>query len=99
MYRLTTPQHCFNLPFKAERVADLIVSYGQGETEVLNKRKEDCILEGNVVKVKLTQEDTKMFTPDVSVKIQIRLLTTDGEALASREYVVRCEDVLNDEVL
>ena len=99
MYRLTTPQHCFDLPFGAERVADLIVSYGQGETEVLNKRKDDCILEGNVVKVKLTQEDTKMFTPDVSVKIQIRLLTTDGEALASREYVVRCEDVLNDEVL
>ena len=52
-----------------------------------------------MVKVRLKQEDTKMFTPDVPVKIQIRLLTKDSEAMASREYIVRCEDVLNDEVL
>ena len=99
MYRLTTPQHRFNLPLETERIADLIVSYGQGRTEVLNKRKDNCALEGNTVIVKLTQQETKLFKPDVPVKIQIRLLTVDGEALASCEYLVKCKDVLNDEVL
>ncbi len=99
MYRLTTPQHTFTLPFDTSLVKNLIVSYGQGEGEVLTKELEDCTLEGKLVKVRLSQEDTKKFTPDVPVKIQIRLLTVAGEALASREYIVRCEDVLNDEVL
>ena len=99
MYRLTTPQHTFTLPFDTGLIKSLIISYGQNDAEVLAKELKDCTLEGNTITVRLSQEDTKLFAPEVPVSIQIRLLTTAGDALATREHVVRCEDVLNDEVL
>ncbi len=99
MYRLTTPTHTFTLPFECETIRELIVSYGQNNTEVLSKRIADCVLEGSTVVVHLTQAETKLFTPDVPVDIQIRILTKQGNALASVKYKVQCEDVLNDEVL
>ena len=99
MYRLTTPLHKFTLPFETEIIKELIISYGQNHAEVLSKRVAECMLEGETVSVRLTQEETKLFIPDVPVDIQIRILTKHGEALASAKYKVRCEDVLNDEVL
>lgn len=99
MYRLTTPLHEFVLPFDTENIKNLVISYGQNRSEVLAKHLADCTLEGNVVKVMLTQEDTKLFAPDTPVNIQIRVLTKQDEALASYQHKVRCEDVLNDEVL
>ena len=99
MYRLTTPLHTFTLPFDTEIIKELVISYGQNHAEVLSKRLADCMLEGATVCVRLTQEETKLFTANVPVDIQIRILTNNGEALASAKYKVRCEDVLNDEVL
>ena len=47
------------------------------------KRRSDCELNGNEIVVKLSQEDTLMLDNSTLVSIQIRVLTVDGEALAS----------------
>lgn len=99
MIRATTPTHRFNTPFKEADIKSLIISYGQLNKEVLKKTKTDCSFEDTTAIVKLSQEDTKKFTVDTPVKIQMRILTVDGDAVASNIYEISIDEVINDEVL
>lgn len=57
--------------------------------------------DGNVVYIaafRMTQEEANMFAPE-PVRVQVRVLTTDGEALASDITTMKVTDVLDDEVL
>ena len=98
MIRGTTPTHTFNLPFDAVLIDKLKITYAQNGVVVLTKEKADCKIDGNAVAVKLTQEDTLKF--DASrVQIQIRVLTTGGDALASDIVTKPCGEVLEEGVL
>lgn len=99
MIRGTTPTHIFTLPFGIETIKTIQIIYAQNGAEKLTKSNADCTLEGNTVKIRLTQEDTFKFADDVCVEVQVRVLTTGGDALASRVMRVRCHDCLSDEVL
>lgn len=98
MIRATTPTHTFSLPIETNTIKSLLVTYKQGEDIVLEKTKEDCTLTGSTIKLTLTQEETKMFSPE-RVKIQLRVLTNDNVSLASKVKTKTVEDVLNDVVL
>lgn len=54
---------------------------------------------GSIASVTLTQAETKGFDPLYDVEIQVRVLTTEGDALASPILRRKVFDVLNDEVL
>lgn len=99
MIRGTTPTHIFTLPFDVSLVADLRISYAQSDQEILVKTKADGTLEGNTVKVTLSQKDTFLFDCKKMVMIQIRVLTTDGSALSSDIIYVKVDKCLNEEVL
>lgn len=99
MIRATTPTHKFTLPFETDRIKSLLISYSQNDKEVLDKRKDDCTLEGKEIQVKLSQEETKLFCGELPVEIQLRILTVTDDSIASKKYEVPCEDVTNDEVL
>lgn len=108
MIRGTTPTHTFtfnNLDPNTFKV--LNIYYAQQGVELLSKNKEDCIFstketEDGIVylaSVTLTQEETKIFKAKYTVKVQLRVLTSDNRALATPEYEVPVWDVINDEVL
>lgn len=99
MIKGTTPTHVFTLPFDTGSVKTVQIIYAQSGAVKLTKGNKDCTLDGNKVSVKLTQEDTFLFTFGVRVDIQVRVLTIGGDALASRVTHVLCEDCLSDEVL
>lgn len=99
MIRATTPTHTFELPFAANQLAKIRISYAQNDAVVFEKTEADCVVEGNSIKVTLTQEETLQFDSTYNVQIQIRALTADGKALASQIEKVRIKDVLNEEVL
>jgi hypothetical protein len=100
MIRATTPTHRFTLPFDyAENVSKVLVTYKQGDEIILEKTEKDITAEGNVMEYTLTQEETKKFAPGKGVSIQVRILGLDGSAMASREIIKPCRDVLNDEVM
>ena len=40
-----------------------------------------------------------MFKPNDPVKVQVRVLTSDGTAMASKIYDITVKDVLDDKVL
>ena len=99
MTRGTTPRHTWKLPFSSSKVKEAMVIYAQNDVEVFHKDTYECAMDGNEISVVLTQEETLKFDHNFNVQMQLRVLTDEGEALAS---VIRCVSVqkcLNDEVL
>lgn len=97
--RGTTPTHTFVLPFNVEDVQAIQVIYRQNGENILILEKSDCTLSGKVVSVRLTQEDTFAFKDGTDVEMQIRVLTADGESVASDVMLVSCEKCLTEDVL
>lgn len=111
MIRATTPKHTFIFEQDPEDVFDkILITYAQNDKIIMEKTKddleygttEDC--DGNTVytaSVRLTQDETKRFSskPRNMVDIQVRVLTYEGEALASDKKSISVLDVLDDEVL
>jgi hypothetical protein len=95
MMRGTTPEHTFTLSVDTGSLRNVRVIYVQGDKRIVAKEGNACILSGNTVKVKLTQEETFLFDHKKMVEIQVRALTKSGDALNSEivtETVERCLD-------
>ena len=99
MTRGTTPTHAFKLPFDTEQIKTVLISYAQNDEVKLTKRTDDCTLKGNIASVTLSQKDTLAFTGNVGIHVEFRALLKNGSAPAFRPVWIRCDDVLNDEVL
>lgn len=100
MRRGTTPLHTFTIPFDTSLLDCVKVVYAQDDKVILEKKNEGCVLDGNTVKVTLTQEDTFLFDCRKRiVQIQVRVLTLNNEALASEVLRVPVEKCLDNEVL
>lgn len=91
VYRGTTPTLSFQIPFDAEELELVWITFSQGQTippkEILTKTQEDENVEINdkLIRVTLTQYETLLFnkTGQPSVDVQIRIKKTDGTAEAS----------------
>ena len=78
----TTPTHTFTLPDDiAGAVQKVRVVYSQGGEVVLTK--DVTALDGANVVVKLTQAETLSFHQRKPIDIQLRVLTSVGDALTS----------------
>ena len=99
MRRLTTPEHKFTLQIDPSVISKVRITYAQNNAIVLNKEGDAVFLDGNIAMVKLTQEETKKFTADKEVEIQVRVLTLGGDALASDIIKVDVKKALDDEVM
>lgn len=99
MIRGTTPTHTFTIPFEVDQIADLRISYGQSDVEKIKKTKLDCMLFDNKIQVTLTQEDTFKLDCSKQVKLQLRILTIDGEVFNSQIKLLTVGQCLNNEVL
>lgn len=95
----TTPTHVFVLPFDVDLIKSIRIIYAQAGEVVMTKENEDLQLEGNSVRYKLTQEETLAFDDSKRVEIQVRVLTVDGDALASDIYSVFAERCLERSVI
>ena len=102
MFRATTPTHIFALPFNVGQIKEVRITYQQNGETVLQKTEADCTMAGNDIKVTLTQQETLLFSVDSSndrVSIQLRVLTTTGQVLASEIEKVFVKACLDEEVL
>lgn len=99
MFRATTPTHIFSLPFETSLLNKILITYKQDDAIILEKTEADCTLDGNDIKIKLTQEETLLFDADKRVMIQLRVLTTDGTAMASEIKRKWAKSCLNEGIL
>lgn len=99
MIRGTTPIHKWTLPVDASVVKKVRVVYSQDDETVFVKQTEDCILEGNDLKVTLTEEDTLKFSHKKKVEVQARFLTVDNKIFGTRVVEVPVWKLLDEEVM
>ena len=102
MIQGTTPTLLFNLPFQASIIksAEITIKYVDDFKKVLiTKGLEDCELGETSIGTRLTQEETLQFPAPSSVKVQLRVLTTDDIALATDPCIVRVKKLLADGVI
>jgi hypothetical protein len=94
----TTPIHRIKIPFDTSLVDRARIVYHQWGKEVLRKETEDFHMEGNVLSVSLSQEETFLFdcTPIV---IQLRVRDTSGFVHKMKPRTITPDDCLDREVL
>ena len=95
MIRGTTPTLTFKLPFDCKDIDILNISFAQYSTVVLEKDLYDCDIEGNDIKVTLTEDDTLKFDCAEHAEIQIRVGIGERR-LASQIMKLRVDRVLKD---
>lgn len=81
-----TDEQEFTIPFQADTVASVVVTYKQNNITVLEKtvtELEDAEGESSIVHVHLSQEDTLLFADDRPVFIQVNVLFKSGERRSS----------------
>lgn len=100
MIRGTTPTHIFTTPFDASQIKGGKVIYMQDGVNIIEKEIGECALEGQTIRVRLTQEESFKFDCHKGyVYIQIRLLTTSKDVVASDLMRMAVERCLDSEVL
>ena len=97
MRRGSTPTHVFNVSVDPSVIGKVRILYAQGGKLVLKKEHADCVIDGQKILVKLTQEDTLAFK-DGTAEIQIRINTPDGNSVSSDICLVDVDRLLENEV-
>lgn len=99
MIRGTTSTLQFAFPFELNNVAELWVTLKQDNNIVLDKTLVDCELDGSVLTLRLTQQDTLKLNAFMPVAIQVRIRTNDGNAVASNIITTSVGQILKDGVI
>lgn len=96
MIRGTTPTVKFTLPFDTSLIQSVYITFSQKGEELFTLVNSDCTFLENGITSKLSQRQTLALTHNAPVEIQIRVLTTDGNALASNIIRTVTEKILKD---
>lgn len=99
MTRGATPTHTFTLPIEISSIKNFIISYAQNGKIVLNKTMSECEIEGDKIKVSLTQEETLSFSHNIKAEIQIKFLTIEDKLIPTKIFETRVSRIINEEVL
>lgn len=99
MIPATTPLHVFVLPFHTDLIKSVRVSYEQKGKIVLTKETGDFSKNESTLAVRLSQEETLLFSNVVQVRIQLHVLTTGGDALVSKIKTVPVDTLLDRRVI
>jgi hypothetical protein len=102
MIRGTTPTIRYNLPFQSSLIksAEIVLEYVDANKKVLiEKKTEDCTLQGNSIQAVLTQEETLQIPAPSIVEIQLRVVTTDGTIMATVPEKVAVKRLLKEDVI
>lgn len=97
--RGTTPVNTFAIPADKMAVADVLITYSQNGSKVIEKEMSDCEVGDYYVSTKLTQEETLMLSAASPLQIQLKVKTGDEEVIVSEELVIGVKDCLNEEVM
>ena len=99
MFKGSTPTHTFDVSIDTSLIKEVKITYSQKDKEILVKRTNDCTIDEGQITTRLSQEDTFLFEGNMIVTIQVRVLTTGGDALIAEPIMMAVGKCLDDEVL
>lgn len=82
--RGTTPTITFRLPFQTDQIRKVEIYFAQ-EVFLFQKNTEDCSFEENRITVTLSQEETLQLDEGLSLRLQVRIVFTNGAVGATRK--------------
>ena len=94
MKRFTTPTHKFKVNVDLTEADVVILTYAQCGRNLFSKQKEDLTIESNLISYTLSQKETGMFDPNMSVSIEITAKLADGKRITSNIMTTKIEQVL-----
>ena len=96
--RGTTPTITFTTPFNANMIVAGFITFTLRGKIIFDVdiNDEAVTVEDEAIKLKLTQEQTLMFDEDDANKVQIRLLLTTDDAVASNEVEIPIGGILRE---
>ena len=96
MYRGTTPTITFTLPFSGKQITALNLCFVQQGQILLEKQLNDCVVEDNMLRVYLTENETLLFRADRGM-VEMQLRIGCGETrMASNIMCISVERILKD---
>ena len=99
MIKGTTPNFTFELPYQVNELKEIevLISYGiSTKKELLQKTKEDCELNGNIIAVTLTEEETLKIPAPSIMEIQLRVKTQNDMVQATEIYEIKVSRLLTN---
>lgn len=99
MIRGTTPTHYFTAPCSDENIEKVNVLYAQDDKLLFKKITEDCKIDGSIITVQLTREETLKFNHKKPAQVQAVILTTSGDIIESLVEVIGVDKLLDDGVI
>ena len=99
MIKGTTPTHTFEVDIDTDSIKEVKVTYSQQDKVIVEKRTEECDITQGKIQTKLTQEETFKFDHLVLVYAQLRILTINGDVLATDLIMLPVSKCLDEEVL
>ena len=94
----TTPTFEFEIPLEAKVVTRAKITFRQNRTIIVEK-KDECVIGEKKISVDLTQEETFLFDPRYKADVQLRVVTPEGEVLATDVHTIDVLECLDREVL
>ena len=105
MIRATTPYHEFVFSEDPSEYTKILITYTQEDSIILEKQKSDLTITENpevagqyIASFRMTQAEANEFAIG-AVRVQVRILKSNGDAMASEISILKIEEVLDDEVL
>ena len=98
MIRGTTPTHIFKLPIDTSEICKVRITYRQSGKTVLEKTEQDITMDGDTISYQLTQEESLTFGT-ANAELQVKVLTSSGNVMASNIIKLSIGEILNTEVL
>lgn len=87
--RGTTPSFTFDMSVHLDSIEELNITFTQLGVIVLEKNKEDIVvLDSDTIKVKLTKEDTELFSDKYDTECQFRIKYSNGAIITSEPPIV-----------
>ncbi len=94
--RGTTPTYFFKLPFDSSELSNCEIYFSQGDDLILTKSLSDCVAEGNILTVTLSQAETLQFDDEEKIRLQLRFLYHDGSVEATGIVKGKVGEILKD---
>ena len=99
MRKGTTPFFECELPFNVGLVKTAKLTISQKDNILIEKYKDDFEIIDNVLRYRMSQEETFLFENNSEAKAQLRVLTMNDEAFSTDPLVFRVFTCLDNEVL
>ena len=97
--RGTTGVISYELPFSADRLVEAYITVQQNKVNVLEKKLDDMVIDGNVITATLTQEDALKLDSAYMALVQLRIKDVNGQTFDTSPTTATVGMLLKDGVI